>query len=807
MADKNVLKLVYPGKNGVRAVIDFTKINQSTEELKKRVEWLESGSRQFALKDYSKPENQGEMVVGVYYYVAFTKDGTFVQADEFGKPQGDAVIDHFDIYMKSTSGTVTFISRQYTDANLQDVAYTNKLAVFEAGIQKKTPGVYTDLDNKDLVAKGEIDPVISGINADIDKITNVIGENAENAALITKENTFQHKQHIALTKDDTQHKEASSLNGKSAHFDRATAAFDDDSTESSFGVFLGDKTNADVGGVKTTAIAGSVDSQIYVQNADGTAQGAIKVAFNKTANTFVATAPSTADSATGQEIVTADWANKKISAIEGNLQDATDTVRGFVKLSDAVDSDSDAPTGKTAATPKAVKTVNDALVAVTGVIGANAEHAALINKANVFAESQTIKGKDNTDSESGALNFQASTFKNADNTFTGTQTSATLATNLTAGDDNTVISTVEHVVDATNRTINVAVVDDAHARHGLTIQSNHAGDAVSVVLTDSTPTSATGKEVVTADYVAKKIGTLDPEHVAYTNKDNQFTENQTLIGKLSGTDEAALVTGKSANFDYTAKSFENSATSAKAGVVGVDKNGKEFGAFTTAATATAIKSEVSVKKADGTVVGTVGLNYDLAGDKVRAHAPTPDITNIEKDEILTAGLLNRALTGADDVAQLATTLQDLRNVAYVNKANTFTAANVFQSDKGNLTIGDGGVGADDGSDLILGAGTSQMTIASDGHITRPEMPQDAGDTEVTTKKYVDSQISKNATPDATTDVKGKVELATDEEVAAGTDGVVPTAKQVRSALDGKIAVITDESEATAQDVLYIVIEA
>lgn len=50
----------------------------------------------------------------------------------------------------------------------------------------------------------------------------------------------------------------------------------------------------------------------------------------------------------------------------GNVQveDATDTVKGIAKLSDAVDGTEDASSGVTAATPLAVKTVNDKVAAV-----------------------------------------------------------------------------------------------------------------------------------------------------------------------------------------------------------------------------------------------------------------------------------------------------------------------------------------------------------------------------------------------------------------------------------------------------------
>lgn len=809
MAEKNVLKLVYPQAGGVNAVLDITKINQTAADLTKRVEWLESGSRQFALKDYSQPENQGEMVVGVYYQVAFNEANEWVPPDDHGAPSAD--VHHFDVYMKASDGTVSFISRQYTQANLQNVAYTNKLAVFEAGIQKATPGVFADLGANDLVAKGELDPVLAQINTDLDKVTNVIGENAENAALITVDNQFQKNQTL-LGNSDGATGEQAQIAHKLKQYKHADGTFADGATTSfKAGGLYYDNAGTQLGQNMLSGNATAITNTMSVNNADASQSASIEIKFERGTGKFTATAPSTAEDAVGQEIVTADWATQKIGEIENNLQDATDTQRGFVKLSDAVNSDLDAPTGKTAATPKAVKTVNDALLAVTNVIGVNAENAALINKANVFAESQTIKGKDNTADESASLNFQASTFKNADNTFTGAQTAAKLATNLTAGDDNSVISTVEHTVDATNRGLNLAVVDDAQAHHGITITSDHAGTTTEIKLTDSTPSTAVGKEIVTADFVASKIGDLDPDHVAYINKNNQFTENQTLVGKLTGTVEDAALIGKSANYDHLAKTFDNNVTEATTVLTAQDKNAVEFGAVGVTATSTTVMAALKINDAAGTAdAGWISIQRDTTSNKVRTHAPTPDIADVNKNEIVTAGFLNKALTGEEEPSPgqptISDVLQDLKNVAYKNKENVFTETNTFQTGDATLTIGGDGIAAVDDADLVLGSGTTTLTISATGNITRPEMLPDAGDDEIVTKKYVDDKVAANATPDATTDVKGKVELATDEELKAGTDGVVPTAKQVKAALDAKIVVTSDELQATEPGVLYIIVE-
>lgn len=174
MADLNILKIKFPTLDGNNAILDIEgfqgQMTTDINTMKGRLDALESGSRQFALKDYSQVGNQAEMVVGVYYYVPFTAEGTFVQLDEHGQPTGGAQIAYFDVYMKGSDGTVTKITTQYTDGNLQGVAYTNKKATFEAGIAKSSAGEFDSLADTDLVAKGEINPKLTAIGDRIDDI-------------------------------------------------------------------------------------------------------------------------------------------------------------------------------------------------------------------------------------------------------------------------------------------------------------------------------------------------------------------------------------------------------------------------------------------------------------------------------------------------------------------------------------------------------------------------------------------------------------------------------------------------------------
>lgn len=123
MSEQKIVKLVLPGSDGNKAILDITPLEQADAQLKtrvdgidKRLDDLESGDRQFALKDYAVPDNQGEMTAGVYYYVGYKKDGSFCQ------PQ-DPEVHHFDVYLKDSGGSVKKVFTQYTQANLQDVAY------------------------------------------------------------------------------------------------------------------------------------------------------------------------------------------------------------------------------------------------------------------------------------------------------------------------------------------------------------------------------------------------------------------------------------------------------------------------------------------------------------------------------------------------------------------------------------------------------------------------------------------------------------------------------------------------------------
>lgn len=180
MADKIINKIVYPINGTDKAILDVKPIKDNVTQnqtdiakLKGRVDNLESGSIQFALKDYSQPANQAEMVVGVTYLVPFDRDGVFIQIDEAGKPTGGKEIHHFDKYVKATTGTVSKVGVQYTSANLENVAYLNAKATFTAGIAKNISETdWANLHSEDVVTKGEVELKTTKLEEQITNITN-----------------------------------------------------------------------------------------------------------------------------------------------------------------------------------------------------------------------------------------------------------------------------------------------------------------------------------------------------------------------------------------------------------------------------------------------------------------------------------------------------------------------------------------------------------------------------------------------------------------------------------------------------------
>ena len=120
---KKIKELAITDKNGNVGYIDLTEIDSNKtniSSLQNRVKALEDGDFQYATKDYSNPENYSDMVIGTYYMVPFNENNEYVSIDSED-------LHHFDVLVKtSRTENPKKIRTQYVQANIKDVAYTNK---------------------------------------------------------------------------------------------------------------------------------------------------------------------------------------------------------------------------------------------------------------------------------------------------------------------------------------------------------------------------------------------------------------------------------------------------------------------------------------------------------------------------------------------------------------------------------------------------------------------------------------------------------------------------------------------------------
>lgn len=120
---KKIKELAITDKNGNVGYIDLTEIDSNKSDissLQKRVKALEDGDFQYADKDYSNPENYSDMVIGTYYMVPFNENNEYVSIDSED-------LHHFDVLVRtSRTENPKKIRTQYVQANIKDVAYTNK---------------------------------------------------------------------------------------------------------------------------------------------------------------------------------------------------------------------------------------------------------------------------------------------------------------------------------------------------------------------------------------------------------------------------------------------------------------------------------------------------------------------------------------------------------------------------------------------------------------------------------------------------------------------------------------------------------
>lgn len=603
---------------------------------------------------------------------------------------------------------------------------------------------------------------VATVKNELKAVTDVIGASAEKAALIDKENVFEKNQTINASSvaGDAKSTENGAVNFKLQQFKHSDGTWADTHNGGSTGIVTLDNTGAQIGRIGTTIDdTGSIKTGLTVSNGDASKTASIDVKLDRGTGELSAHAPSTKDEATGTEIATADFVNKKISGVQDNLVDATDSQRGLTLLSDAVDSDLGAAAGKTAATPKAVKTVKDALDAVTNVIGTAAGNVALKNAENTFTENNTfskavtvLSTPDEDQSHSAVINIKNSDIEYSSMSSVGGGDRNWIGANQVMFTDSTgaAIGSVGTAVQfGTSASINLGLSSPfpQKAGGGIAVKMAIRDDDVKFTTHTLTPDAinAADDEIATVKYVKDKVGSLNPDAVAYTNKNNVFVEPQTLQAKVAGTNAATGITAKLTNFDNTTGSFDGAVTSAEFSEALADKNGAKIAEFNQKANNTTASAGITVHNADASASAAVEVKYDRTSNKFTAVAPETD-SAATANEIATAKFVLDRKAETDAALKKVTDVvgENAEHAALINKANTFTEPQKIVTDGKIMNFGGKGLATEGAADDALVLGSSfdtdhaELIIAANGSITRSEMPADPDDLELATVGYVRS---------------------------------------------------------------------
>lgn len=492
----------------------------------------------------------------------------------------------------------------------------------------------------------------------LQQVTDVVGVNAENVALINKGNLFATPQSLAQVKSSTNN--FAELNSYISTFDRATATFEDDSTDAKLAVSLKDKAGADIAQVVTSASATENKVSLVVNNKDGSAQGKLDVTFDGTS--FKATAPSTVDHTSQQEIATKDYVDQEIADVEGNLHDATDTQHGLVTLSDAIDGTENAATGRKAATPLAVKSAVDKM---TADLEAVKDHVAYTDTSNTFTKPQLIASEVADNAEKTFVNFRLGQFKLADGTFadgTTTTSNTKLATFDAEGHE-----VASFATDATATQVKSAITAsnaDNSAKGEIAVtfdrgQNNFKATAPSAL--DHT----TSQEIATTDWVNQQVTSATPQ---------ASTEVQGKV-ELATNEEAAI-----------GLDTERAITPAALAHV-LNPIREELDATQSGLANYALKDYTQEQNQSEMLLNVVYLvafnksNQYLQLDKANGYNPAaeqaPDVT----DKVVSyyVKMVKHTAEGPAVNAGRWYTAINLQGVAYTEKTNTFTQLNTFNA--------------------------------------------------------------------------------------------------------------------------------
>ena len=490
----------------------------------------------------------------------------------------------------------------------------------------------------------------------LQQVTDVIGANAENAALITKENVFSTSQALAQVKSGTNN--SVELKSTVSTFDRTTATFDDDSTDAKLAVSLKDKNSADIAQVVASTSATENKASLIVNNKDGSAQGKLDVAFDGTS--FKATAPSTVDHTSQQEIATKDYVDQEIGNVAGNIQDATDAQRGLVTLSDAIDGTENAATGHKAATPLAVKSAVDKM---TADLAAVKSHVAYTDTSNTFTKPQLIASEVADNTEKTFVNFRLGQFKLADGTFldgTTTTSNTKLATFDSEGHE-----VASFATDATATQVKSAITAsnaDNSAKGEIAVTFNR-GDNNFKATAPSALDHSTAQEIATTDWVNQQVNSATPQATTEVAGKVELATNEEAA---TGLDTERAITP--AALAYVLNPIREELDATQSGLANYAL--KDY------------TQEVNQGEMLLNVVYLVAFNKSnqyLQLDKANGYNPSDtQAPGVEDKEVAYyVKMVKHSAEGPVINAGRLYTAINLQGVAYTEKTNTFTQLNTF----------------------------------------------------------------------------------------------------------------------------------
>ena len=492
----------------------------------------------------------------------------------------------------------------------------------------------------------------------LQQVTDIVGVNAENVALINKGNLFATPQSLAQAKSSTNN--SAELNSYISTFDRATATFDDDSTDAKLAVSLKDKAGADIAQVVTSASATENKASLVVNNKDGSAQGKLDVAFDGTS--FKATAPSTVDHTSQQEIATKDYVDQEIADVEGNLHDATDTQHGLVTLSDAIDGTENAATGRKAATPLAVKSAVDKM---TADLEAVKGHVAYTDTSNTFTKPQLIASEVADNAEKTFVNFRLGQFKLSDGTFVdGTTTSSNtkLATFDSEGHE-----VASFATDATATQVKSAITTsnaDNSAKGEIAVTFNR-GDNNFKATAPSALDHSTAQEIATTDWVNQQVSSATPQATTDVAGKVELATNEEAV---TGTDTERAITP--AALAHVLNPIREEMEATQSGLANY-----------------ALKDYTQEQNQSEMLLNVVYLvafnksNQYLQLDKANGYNPAAEQAPDVMDKVVSyyVKMVKHTAEGPAVNAGRWYTAINLQGVAYTEKTNTFTQLNTFNA--------------------------------------------------------------------------------------------------------------------------------